>query len=61
MMIKEDELDTPEREYKIHWHGRFLRSYTTAAEFRSGLRFFRGFLICITGEYRGESIGLNII
>lgn len=61
MMIKEDELDTPEREYKIHWHSRFLRSYTTAAEFRSGLRFFRGFLICITGEYRGESIGLNII
>lgn len=50
-MIKEYELNIAEREYKIYWHGRFLRSYDNDTDFKLGLIFFRQFLICITGEY----------
>lgn len=52
-MIKDYELDIPERPYKIYWHGKFLRSYDVYDDFKRGLRFFRGFLIDITFE-KGE-------
>ena len=54
--MKEYELDIPEREYKIYWHSKFLRSYTVEDDFKAGLKFFNLFLICITGTYKGKSI-----
>lgn len=47
-MIKDYELNIPERPFKIFWHGRFLRSHTDENEFKNGLKFFSGFLVEIT-------------
>lgn len=52
-MIKDYELDIPERPYKIYWHGKFLRSYDNYDSFEIGLKFFSGFLINVTFE-KGE-------
>lgn len=52
-MVKEWELDIPEREYKIYWHGKFLRSFDKEDDFKKCIKFFKGFLINITGTYKG--------
>lgn len=46
--IKEYEKEVPERPYRIHWHGNFLRSYDNVDDFKAGIKFFSGFLIAIT-------------
>jgi len=48
MFLKDFEQDIPERPFKIYWHGRFLRSYKDAEEFRNSVAFFNLFLIEIT-------------
>ena len=57
-MLKNYELNIPERPYKIYWHGKFLRSFIHKEDFDSCIKFFKGFLIEITGTYEGESICL---
>lgn len=47
-LIKDYELEVPERPFKIYWHGKFLRSYDRRDDFERGVQFFNGFLIDIT-------------
>jgi hypothetical protein len=45
---KPEELETSDRPFRVHWHGRFLRSWKTMEELKDSLNFFNSFLIEIT-------------
>lgn len=51
---KNYEKEIPERPYRIHWHGHFLRSYDNINDFHAGIKFFNAFLIEITHFKVGE-------
>jgi vacuolar-type H+-ATPase subunit I/STV1 len=60
-MLKDYEKDISERPYKIYWHGKFLRSFIYKEDYDSCIKFFKGFLIEITGTYKGEKMFLEEI
>lgn len=47
-IINDYEQEIPSRPHRIHWHGKFLRSYSDEEAFEQGIKFFSGFLIDIT-------------
>lgn len=48
--------EVPSRPFRIHWHGKFLRSYTTRQELEQGLKFFKSFLLNIESRVYRNTI-----
>lgn len=46
-LVKDYELEIPERPYRLFWHNRFLRSFDNKNDLKNCFLFFKRFLVNI--------------